>query len=416
MTVTTGARPQSTRSLSEAERLVTRGIAELHGRAAARGFAQQRVAPQPLDGPSQHWSHERATAMLARYRTALGPAYRTLHTVARFGIELASEENPAPHLFTTYWTLEEATGLSRRTLQRHLAEDGHPWSSTVRHLLDIRLAYGTMPRGPEADPCIVGVVIRFFPRGRLSPHARVKRWGTRDLIAESDAGRTRPTRATDRPRYARRDGEMSQYAPAIEVAARQNWFLEGVEWSVSRRQQDQRTNADNLYWDTPTRQLLDALLDDFRVRLEGVSARGGSVTRARARWVDDAARELARRFGDDRPPRGYVTTVSPDAEPKRGDPIGLVEREGRWYQVYADGFVNLWRQGLWTALRTEMYGNTRAGWSILRRMVINADEACRGHVRRPTAWAWSIAQREGLKELRRDYGAGAVAHRPRAAR
>lgn len=415
MTVTIGARHQPPRHLSDAERLVTRGIAELHGRAVARRFLQRNVLPRPLDEPSRHWSHDRATDVLAPYRTALGPAYRTLHTVARFALELASSGDPAPHLFTTYWTLEEATGLSRRTLQRHLAEDGHPWSSTVRHLLDIRLAYGTMPRGPEADPCIVGVVIRFFPRGRLSPHARVKRWGTRDLIAESDAGRTRPTRTTERHRYARSDGDMSQYAPAIEVAVRQNWFLEVVEWSISRRGQDQRRNPDNLYWDTPTRQLLDACRDDLKVRLDGVRARGGSVTRARARWVDDAARELARRFGDDRPPREYVTTVSPNVTAKPGAPIGYVEREGRWYRVYADGFVNLWRQGLWTALRTEMYGNTDAGWSILRRMIINADEARHGHVRRPTAWAWSIAQREGLQELRRDYGEGAVAHRPIAA-
>lgn len=416
MPLTTGTRHEPSRSLPEAEKLVTQGIAEQHGLAAALSFVRQRVAPQPVDGPSEHWSHGRATAILARYRTALGPAYGTLHTIARFALELASEETPAPHLFTTYWTLEEATGLSRRTLQRHLAEDGHAWSATVRHLLDIRVAYGTMPRGPTEDPCIVGVVIRFFPRGRLSPHARVKRWGARDLIAESAAGRTRPTRATEQRPYARHEVAMSQYAPAIEQVVRQNWFLEGLEPSVSSREHDKREKADNLYCDIPTRQLLDALREDLKVRLEGVTARGGSVTRARALWVDQAARELARRFGDDRPPREYVATVSPDAAPQAGEPIGYVKRGRRWYRVYADGFVNLWRQGLWTAVRTEMYGDTQAAWNILRRMVINADEARHGRVRRPTAWAWSIAQREGLKELRRDYGGGAVAQRPGAAR
>ena len=73
---------------------------------------------------------------------------------------------------------------------RHLVEDGHPWSPTVRHLVDLRHNYGELKAGDVSRPCIVGTVIRFFPRGRQSPNARVKRWGERDLIEEADAGRT----------------------------------------------------------------------------------------------------------------------------------------------------------------------------------------------------------------------------------
>ena len=33
---------------------------------------------------------------------------------------------------------------------RHLVEDGHPWSPTVRHLLDLRHNYGELRDGDVA--------------------------------------------------------------------------------------------------------------------------------------------------------------------------------------------------------------------------------------------------------------------------
>src|SRR5690606_18008478 len=124
----------------------------------------------PLHAASEvHESHQRATALLEPHRVALGPAYPTIHLLARWSIEHASEADPAPHLLTTYWSLEEATGRSSRTLMRHLVEPAHPWSETVRKLIDARHNYGEMLVGDSTRPCIVGTVIRFFPRGRLTP-------------------------------------------------------------------------------------------------------------------------------------------------------------------------------------------------------------------------------------------------------
>lgn len=67
----------------------------------------------------------------------------------------------------SYWSLEEATGKSSRTLMRHLAEQGHPWIETVRELIDLRHNYGETLVGDSSRPCVVGMVIRFFPQGRL---------------------------------------------------------------------------------------------------------------------------------------------------------------------------------------------------------------------------------------------------------
>src|SRR5690606_17487338 len=147
-----------------------------------------------------------------------------IHLLARWSLEHATQDDPAPHLLTTYWSLEEATGKSGRTLMRYLVEDGHPWSETVRKLIDLRHNYGEMLVGDSSRPCIVGTVIRFFPESRRTPRARVCRWGQRDLIAEADAGRTRPCRQHP-ARYQRRIPRMSAYTALKEQAMSFNWVM-----------------------------------------------------------------------------------------------------------------------------------------------------------------------------------------------
>ena len=175
------------------------------------------------EGLFEHESHVEATELLEPHRKALGKAYGTLHLLARWSIEHATEDDPAPHLMTTYWTLEEALGKCERTLRRHLTEDGHGWSEAVGKLIDVRHNYGEMLDGKDENgkdktkPCITSMVIRFFPRERQSKEARVKRWGRRDLLVESDEGRTRATRpAQEKRRYQRTNGQMSAYSSVEE--------------------------------------------------------------------------------------------------------------------------------------------------------------------------------------------------------
>ena len=228
------------------------------------------------------------------------------------------EEDPAPHLLTTYWTLSEATGKSERTLMRHLVEDGHPWSPTVRHLVDVRHNYGELKSGDVSRPCIVGTVIRFFPRGRQSPNARVKRWGERDLIEEADAGRTSACRPS-RDRYGRRSPRMSAYRPVREEARNHNWVMLHVGRSLEPVREDLAT----LYADIPDAHVLNALRADLSIAVGRAETRGQSVRRARKRWVNLAATILARRFRDDRP-RDHV----PLPEPRDGI-AGYRFRNGR---------------------------------------------------------------------------------------
>ncbi|MCW5818774.1 MAG: hypothetical protein KIT12_02595 [Trueperaceae bacterium] len=116
-----------------------------------------------------HGSHARATELLAPYRDALGPAYALMHLLARWSVEHATPDDPAPHLLTTYWSLEEATGKCARTLMRHLVEPGHSWSEAVRHLVDVRHNYGAIAWKPSTTAVRKwGQIIRFF---RLVAHA-----------------------------------------------------------------------------------------------------------------------------------------------------------------------------------------------------------------------------------------------------
>ena len=108
-----------------------------------RGTSVSNPVPQvepaswsPADSLQEHTSYMAATELLEPYREALGAAYETVHALARCSVEQATDDDPAPHLMTTYWVLEEMTGRCERTLRRHLKEDGHSWSETVRHLID----------------------------------------------------------------------------------------------------------------------------------------------------------------------------------------------------------------------------------------------------------------------------------------
>lgn len=349
------------------------------------------ISPQSAqNGFLPHSSHIRATELLEPYQEALGAAYGTLHLLARWSVEHATESDPAPHLMTCYWTLEEALGLSERTLRRHLVEDGHSWSATVRHLIDTRHNYGQMLDGKTSSgddkfrTVISSMVIRFFPNGRCSKNARVKRWGRRDLLADADEGRTRPSRSNpEKRRYSRQKGLMSAYSSVEEQNQDHNWLLVKLGQTVSDRVAQEKTLG-NLYADIPTKYVLDALHSDLKLSLENARARGASLKRARSLWVDTAAKLLAERHGDARPLPYHLNAK---------------------YTTHADGFTDLWRRALWTAVKAELYGGTLRGWSLVERMVTLAADGKAEGKDKPSAWAWSIV-REELEALRRDFGSG----------
>ena len=370
----------------------------------AQGSVQRRNRPGQGAGfppaPSQavqesflkHESHRGATELLEPFRAALGAAYGVIHLLARWSLEHATERDPAPHLMTTYWVLEEATGLSERTLRRHLVEGGHPWSDAVRSLIDVRHNRGPMldgkdERGEDAHRTVItSMVIRFFPKTRLSHNARVKRWGRRDLLADADEGRTRFTRpdvGAEKKRYARKKPRMSAYSSLREQCVENNWLAVLLNEMVSARAA-QIKSCGNLYADIPKNCVLDALRADLRLATETAQARGASVRRARSRWVDMAARVLAGRHGDGRP---------------------LPRHEHARFVTHADGFTDLWRRALWTAVKGELYGGTGFGWTLLRRLIHLASDAEAEGKTKPVAWAW-VQVRDELEALRRDYGSG----------
>ena len=53
----------------------------------------------------------------------------------------------------------------------------------------------------------------------------MKRWGRRDLLAESDEGRTRATRNTEKPATAVKTSQMSAYSSVEETVGENNWLL-----------------------------------------------------------------------------------------------------------------------------------------------------------------------------------------------
>ena len=342
------------------------------------------------EGLYEHESHIKASELLEPYRKVLGKAYDTLHLLCRWCLEHATDLDPAPHLMTTYWVLEEATGKCERTLRRHLTEADHPWSEAVRDLIDVRHNYGTMLDGKDEQgrdktkPCITSMVIRFFPRGRQSEKARVKRWGRRDLLTESDQGRTRPTRVgREKNRYERLEPQMSACSSIKEQGRENNWFLVKLGQTVSDRVESFK-DCGNLYADIPKNHVLDALRADLGLSVEKARARGANVKRARSKWVDTAARVLAARHDDHR---------------------ALPHHVSENFVTHFDGFTDLWRRALWTAIKAEMYGGTGYGWALIERMIALAADAKREGFKKPTAWAWSRVKEE-MEALRRDYGSG----------
>lgn len=366
---------------------------------ADRWLTAQRAAPQQpetravsvQEGFLEHESHLAATELLEPHREALGAAYPLLHLLARWSVENATAEDPAPHLMTTYWTLEEALGKSERMLRRYLVEDGHRWSEAVRHLVDVRPNYGERLDGKDElgrdkyAPCITSMVIRFFPRGRQGQQARVKRWGRRDLLAESDEGRTRATRTLEKARYGRTDGQMSAYSSVEEQNRENNWLLIKLGQTVSYRVAKSK-NFGSLYADIPKNHVLHALRSDLSLSVENALARGANIKRARSRWVDTAAQVLASRHEDHRP---------------------LPHHLSEEHVTHFDGFTDLWRRALWTAVKAEMYGGTTRGWLLIQEMIERAQEAKVAGYKKPSAWAWSKVKEE-MEALRRDYGSGAA--------
>ena len=393
--------------LNPAQRLIYTETAKRQGQVFADKLlaswsVEKRPTPSPVevescslsDALEAHLSHLRATELLEPYREALGAAYGTLHALARWSTEQATDDDPAPHLMTTYWTLEEITGLSERTLRRHLIEDGHPWSEIVCHLIDVRRNYGMMPQGEEEKSVITNMVIRFFPKGRLSPQAKVKRWEKRNLIEEADNGRTRATRPRayeEKQRYKRYESLMSASSSVREQVEEHNWFMVKLGQTVPIGAN--KKDFGRLYADIPTKHLLDALRADLRLSEENARHRGANIKRARSLWVENAGQLLAKRHGEHCP------------RPEHDHPKHV---------TYADGFTKLWQKAFWTALKAQLYGGTEEGWRLLGRMILLAEEVEGEGVRKPTAYAWSKVKREGFSELMRDYSAGAAGDPMRA--
>ena len=75
--------------------------------------------------------------------------------------------------------------------------------------------------------------------------------------------------------------------------------------------------------------------------------------------------------------------------------------------THYDGFTDLWRRALWTAVKAEMYGGTTRGWVLIQEMIERVQEARVAGYEKPSAWAWSKVGEE-LEALRRDYGSGAA--------
>ncbi|HEX2863829.1 MAG TPA: hypothetical protein VHN99_04625 [Deinococcales bacterium] len=335
--------------------------------ATARAIPE-RPAKRPTTAQGESLDPTEALAQLEAAQGTLGPAFATLEAVARACLAYATTDRPAPHVLTTLWTLAEMTGLSERTVQRHLLEDAHPWSPAVAHFLDTRMNFDTMPTpGGGQRKVVSGTVIRFFPHGRQSPQARVKRWASRDLAAESEAGRTKPARQQTPCQTTPLD--VSSYRSAKEQIVLNNWVFTCIE-SVS--DQIMQENTVNLYDDIAPKHLPDCMRAVLDVDLEIAREKGERLGLARARWVKATARAFA-----------------------------LALRDLR--------FENLWRKLLWTALRVELHAASSAGFHLLKRaFTLALDALHEGQLSRPVAWAIQTIRKEGFSELERDYGSAMI--------
>ena len=178
---------------------------------------------------------------------------------------------------------------------------------------------------------------------------------------------------------------MSGYSSLKEQSVENNWLMVKLGLTVSERSQERNSkNCGSLYADIGKNHVLDALRSDLHLSLEQTGERGGSITRARTKWVDMAAQVLAQRHHDDKPLPHHSSTK---------------------HVTHHDGFTNLWRMVLWTAVKAELYGGTTRGWTLVRQMVTLAGEGLELGVSKPSAWAW-VQIREEVNALRRDYGSG----------
>lgn len=303
-------------------------------------------------------------------REQLGPAFASALTLARACLSFATPADPAPHVLTTLWTLAEMTGKSERTIQRHLLEDTHRWSPWVRRFFDFSPNYDTMPTPNGARRVVSGTVVRFFPHTRLGPNARVKRWGSRNLAADSRAGCTKPARIRSKsPLENTGVARVSSYGTLQDEVKTRRWVFIGLEALSTSRGIE---NPVNPYRDIPSNAVLDAALADLEARLERAVEENTPLGLVRAAWVESVARAITLRLADAK-------------------------------------FENLWRRLLWVALRAELHGGTRAGFWFLQRLYRLALDAKReGVLEHPVAWALELVRSEGLQELERDHAMGAV--------
>ena len=328
--------------------------------------AKPQLEPEPLE-PSI------ALAQLEARQTEFGSAWPTVYALARACLSHATTTRPAPHYLTALWTLAEMTGKSERTVQRHLLEDTHTWSTSVAHFFDFRLNFDTMPTpGGGSRKIISGTVVRFFPQGRTSPNANVKRWSSRNLADDHDQKRTKPSRNPSQTQEI----NVSLYRSVREQIVLNNWLFVCID-SLS---ESQIHKTDNLYHDTladiPKNALPDAMFTDLELILEDHRDRGEPTGKARAAWV----RRTAQAFAD---------------------------------ALHDTKFTKLWQRLLWVALRAELHGHSRAGfWYVKRAFHIALDAQHDQKLSNPIAWALSTVRKEGLLELERDYGEGMIGPKP----
>ena len=176
---------------------------------------------------------------------------------------------------------------------------------------------------------------------------------------------------------------MSGYRSVQEQTQEITGLFVKLGQTVSQRSEKKKTYG-SLYADIPKNYVLDALRSDLGLAVEQTKQRGGSVTRTRTRWVDTAAQVLAARHRDNKPLPCHHSTR---------------------HVTHHDGFTDLWRRLLWTAIKAELYGGTTWGWQLTRRMIHLAQDGLELGKDKPSAWAWAQV-REEVEALRRDFGSG----------